>query len=209
MISFFLALVPFAYSLEKFAETNGIEICYETFGDPKDPPILLMMGGCCQGMIWPEEFCKGLENQGFFVTRYDHRDTGKSSCIDYDKKPYSHRDMAQDAIGLLDHLQIEKVNVVGLFMGGPIAEVMATEYSERVLSLTLIATNIDFRPHVRSLDGLPFKEGELPPSTDNYVAAMREILTKKSDDFEAKIFQRMEIWQLLNGDVFSLDPQHN
>ena len=136
---------------------SGIVIEYDTFGDPADPAILLIMGFGTQLLGWDAGFCRLLAAQGRFVIRYDNRDCGLStkhhdtpvnlmdliSAVtsgDVDRAlamaPYSLRDVASDGIGLLQGLGIERAHVVGSSMGGMIAQKMAIEFPERVLSLT-------------------------------------------------------------------------
>jgi pimeloyl-ACP methyl ester carboxylesterase len=134
------------------APCNGIEIEYETFGDPADPAILLVMGLGIQMLGWQEEFCQMLVDRGFFVIRYDNRDVGLSSKIEDAPVPdvfalmagnaasagYKLDDMADDAAGLLDALGIKAAHVVGVSMGGMIGQTLAIRHPERVLSLTSI-----------------------------------------------------------------------
>ena len=139
---------------EQFARLeSGIELCHETFGSPDDPAVLLIMGlGGPMGW-WDSEFCAGLADHGFFVIRYDNRDTGRSTKLRQHRvtradifkafagrarPPYTLADMAEDAIGLLDHLGIAAAHVAGVSMGGMIAQTLAIEHPDRVLSLTSI-----------------------------------------------------------------------
>lgn len=117
------------------AKANNIDIWYETFGNINDEPLLLIMGGCCQGILWPTEFCKQLAASGFYVIRYDHRDTGLSTYFDYEKHPYDIRDLTEDAIGLIDYLKIKKCHAVGLSMGGPISELLSIKYPSKLFLL--------------------------------------------------------------------------
>ena len=140
---------------EQFAKVNGdIELCFEEFGTRDRPTILLVMGLGTQMLAWDAEFCGMLVERGFHVVRFDNRDNGKSTKVAArppglkalvlrDKKAaaYSLSDMAQDAIGLLDHLEVERAHVVGASMGGMIAQTMAIEHPDRVLSLTSIMSN--------------------------------------------------------------------
>jgi pimeloyl-ACP methyl ester carboxylesterase len=137
------------------APANGIEIEYETFGDPEDPPLLLVMGLGAQ-MIWIHpDFCQDLVDRGFYVIRFDNRDVGLSTWItDHHidvlasitgllqgqdvEAPYSLLDMAADAWGLCDHLGLEQVNLFGVSMGGMIVQQMAIDRPERVASLTSV-----------------------------------------------------------------------
>jgi pimeloyl-ACP methyl ester carboxylesterase len=136
---------------EQTAQVNGIEIAYDTIGDPSNPPLLLVMGLSMQLIHWDLELCEQLAERGFWVIRFDNRDSGHSTQIDAPVPnlrramlgmrvgtPYLLRDMADDAFGLMDHLGVEAAHVVGASMGGMIAQTMAIEHPERVLSLTSI-----------------------------------------------------------------------
>jgi pimeloyl-ACP methyl ester carboxylesterase len=136
---------------EEIARVNGIEIAYERLGDPSGQPLLLVMGLGMQLIHWDLELCQMLVDRGFHVIRFDNRDVGHSTKIDAPvpdarramiglrvDAPYLLTDMAADAVGLLDHLGIEAAHVVGASMGGMIAQTIAIEHPERVLSLTSI-----------------------------------------------------------------------
>ncbi|WGY00361.1 alpha/beta fold hydrolase [Nocardioides sp. QY071] len=112
---------------------GDLTVCYETFGDPADPPLLLVMGLAVQLTSWEPEFCQAFADQGFFVIRYDHRDVGLSSPVPDEE--YSLSDLAGDAAGLLTALGIERAHLLGVSMGGMIAQLVAIEHPTRVLSL--------------------------------------------------------------------------
>ncbi|WP_432825529.1 alpha/beta fold hydrolase [Dactylosporangium sp. CA-092794] len=125
------------------ARANGIEICYETFGDPARPAMLLIMGLGVQLTAWEPEFCQAFADQGFYVIRYDNRDTGLSTRCEpgtsgTEDGAYTLYDMAADGIGLLATLGIARAHVVGASMGGMIAQAMAIRYPDQVLSLCSI-----------------------------------------------------------------------
>ena len=144
---------------EQFAQVGEIELCYETFGNPDDTPILLIMGLSTQMLGWSEDFCAELVSRGYFVIRYDNRDVGRSTHLNSVKPPtiggilrrrprpvaYTLDDMADDAAGLLDHLGIESAHVVGASMGGMIAQTVAARHPERVRSLASIMSNTGSR----------------------------------------------------------------
>jgi pimeloyl-ACP methyl ester carboxylesterase len=148
------AEVPEGASPEQFAELpGGVTICYQTFGDPSADPLLLVMGLGGPMTWWDPEFCSRLADRGFFVIRYDNRDTGRSSRVKgrvtramlvrsfmgrAGRPPYTLDDMAEDGFDLLDHLGIDAAHVVGISMGGMIVQTMAILRPERVLSLTSI-----------------------------------------------------------------------
>jgi pimeloyl-ACP methyl ester carboxylesterase len=120
---------------------NGAEICVETFGDPADPTILLIMGAAASMDWWPDGFCRRLAGGTRHVVRYDHRDTGQSTTYEPGSPGYSFSDLIRDAVGLLDELDVARAHLVGMSMGGGIAQHLAFEYPQRVASLTLIATS--------------------------------------------------------------------
>lgn len=188
-------------------QTNGIDCWYETFGEKENPALLLVMGGLCQGILWPTEFCEQLAAEGFYVIRYDHRDSGFSTCFDYQKHPYDLLDMAKDAIGLLDSLVIEKANICGLSMGGPIAELMAVLFPHRVQSLTLMATSCDLRPSSLAYDKEATQGLSLPRPTEKYLTWMHHFLQKEPQSESEKLEQRVECWSILNGSVVPFEEE--
>jgi len=121
---------------------QGIELYTETFGKDSDPAILLIAGAMAPGRFWTDVFCTLLADSHHFVIRYDHRDMGLSSAVDYTYHPYTLNDLAQDAIAILDAYHISKAHIIGHSMGGGIAQLMALEYPERVLSITLISSSV-------------------------------------------------------------------
>ena len=125
---------------ETMVPVGGIELCVETFGEPGDPALLLIAGAASSMDWWEDEFCRRLAAGGRFVIRYDHRDTGRSTSFPAGAPPYSAVDLANDALGVLDALGVYSAHLVGLSMGGELAQRIAVERPHRVLSLTLIAT---------------------------------------------------------------------
>ncbi|HEV2036067.1 MAG TPA: alpha/beta hydrolase [Candidatus Dormibacteraeota bacterium] len=132
-------------------KANGIEIEYDTFGDAKAAPLLLIMGLGAQMISWDEAFCAQLADRGFYVIRYDNRDSGLSTKMEAAGVPdllaafsgnptpaYELEDLAADAVGVLDALDIDAAHIVGASMGGFISQLIAINYPERVLSLTSI-----------------------------------------------------------------------
>jgi pimeloyl-ACP methyl ester carboxylesterase len=124
-------------SSSRVAHANGIDLCYETFGDPTDPALLLVMGTGVQMTEWEPDFVAAFVDRGFYVVRYDHRDVGLSTRLD-DSARYTLFDLADDAAGLLDALAIDRAHVLGASMGGMVAQCIAIRHPHRVLSLCSI-----------------------------------------------------------------------
>jgi pimeloyl-ACP methyl ester carboxylesterase len=138
-------------------EANGVELCTESFGDPANPPILLIMGIGASMLWWEEGFCQRLADEGRFVLRYDHRDTGRSVTYEHGRPGYTGSDLVADAAGVLDAYEIPAAHVVGVSAGGAFAQLLALDFPDRVRSLVLISTS-------RALPG----KRELPPPTDEF-----------------------------------------
>ncbi len=139
----------------KIVHANGVPLCAETFGDPADPAILLIMGAASSMLWWEEEFCERLAAGRRFVIRYDHRDTGQSVTYEPGAPAYTFADLVDDAVGLLDAFSLPRGHLVGMSMGGAIAQLAALDQPDRVASLTLISTS-------PAGPG----EGDLPPMSD-------------------------------------------
>lgn len=144
---------------ESFCDVGrGITLCYETFGEESDPPLLLVMGLATQMIGWPDEFCRELAGRGFYVVRFDNRDAGRSTHADGPPPSvtdlirrnkaaarYSLGDMADDAGGLLRELDLAPAHVVGASMGGMIAQTLAARHPESVRSLVSIMSTTGSR----------------------------------------------------------------
>jgi pimeloyl-ACP methyl ester carboxylesterase len=119
---------------------RDVEICSETFGKRDDPAVLLIMGAMASMLWWPDEFCRRLADAGRFVIRYDNRDTGRSTGYEPGTATYTGDDLAADAVSVLDEHGVERAHVVGMSVGGGIAQVVALAYPDRVASVTAIST---------------------------------------------------------------------
>ena len=126
---------------DRMIEANGVELCTEPFGDPGDPPVLLVMGVGGSMLWWEEGFCRLLAEGGRFVIRYDHRDTGRSVTYDAGRPEYTGADLVADAVGVLDAYGIAAAHVVGVSAGGAFAQLLALGFPDRVLSLVLTSTS--------------------------------------------------------------------
>ncbi len=191
-----------------FVPANGIQLCYETFGDPANPPMVLIMGLAAQMIIWDDEFCAQLAARGFWVVRFDNRDIGMSTRFPKARTPrfaemmlaqvtrikfrvpYTLRDMAADTIGLMDALGIRSAHVVGASMGGAIAQELAFLYPARVRSLTSIMA--------------PTGDPRLPGATPRALARLGK---KVPLDREGYVREYVATWRVLAGDHFPFNAE--
>ncbi len=180
-------------SEERFARVGELELCWEQFGRDVDPPMLMIMGLGAQMILWPDELCELLAAAGFRVIRFDNRDAGRSTILadaptgtvpralsgDIPEGAYSLSDMAADAVGLLDSLGIEAAHIVGSSLGGMIAQTLALEHPDRVLSLASISSTTG-NPQVggASQAGIEALTTVPPQDRDGYVAVLVEARRK-------------------------------
>jgi pimeloyl-ACP methyl ester carboxylesterase len=190
----------------QIAHANGIEICYEIFGEPGAEPMLLIMGLGAQMIHWDDEFCRQLAARGFRVIRFDNRDIGKSSKMTGGKRltplellklrflkipvtaPYRLYDMALDVIGLMDALDIKSAHLVGASMGGMIAQEIAIAFPQRLRSLTSIM----------STTGNP----KVPPPTREATAMLMAPPPTTKEEYFARFAQT---WKVLRAGSFPED----
>ncbi|MER7821543.1 alpha/beta fold hydrolase [Streptomyces sp. NPDC096097] len=159
---------------ERVIEVDGVELCTESFGDPADPPVLLVMGLGASMLWWEEDFCRMLAVGGRFVIRYDHRDTGRSVTYEPGRPGYTGADLVADAVRVLAAHGIPAAHVVGVSAGGALAQSLALDHAERVLSLVLISTS----PAVPDDGDLP---SDLPPPTEEFVRFASTARVDRSD----------------------------
>ncbi len=185
---------------------NGIELEYDTFGDPSQPPLILIMGLGAQMILWENAFCDELAASGFYVVRFDNRDIGLSTQLDDlgvpnvfvamqqamagkpVEAPYTLAEMADDTVGLMTALDIDRAHVAGASMGGMIAQTLAIRHPERLLSMTSIM----------STTGDP----TLPPATADAMAAL---LTPPPLDREGNVARTLAAWKVIGSPGFPFD----
>ena len=195
-----------AHQPPQIARANGIELCYEIFGDASAEPMLLIMGLGAQMVLWDDAFCAQLAARGFRVIRFDNRDIGQSSKLTGGKRlspmellklrflkipvaaPYKLRDMAEDTTGLMDVLGIKSAHLVGASMGGMIAQEIAISFPQRVRSLTSIM----------STTGNP----RIPPPTREAAALLMAPPPTTKDEYLARFAQT---WKMLRVGRFPED----
>ena len=195
-------------SSHAFVRANGIQLCYETFGDPANPPLVLIMGLATQMIVWDDDFCSLLAARGFWVVRFDNRDIGMSTHLPKARAPhlaelllaqttrikfrvpYTLRDMAADTVGLMDALRIRSAHVVGASMGGSIAQELAILYPARLRSMTSIMSSTG--------------DPKLPGPTPRALA----VLSKKVPlDREGYVREYVHTWPVLHGNHFPFDAE--
>jgi pimeloyl-ACP methyl ester carboxylesterase len=190
---------------EEFCDVGrGVTLCYETFGDPDDPPILMIMGLATQMIAWPDELCEGLAERGFYVVRFDNRDIGRSTHFDFSPpsikqmltrrlpdEQYTLSDMAVDTAGLLQKLDLAPAHVVGASMGGMIGQMLAAEHPELVRSLTSIMATTGTR-----WQGQPA------------LSVYRYLLRPPPRDREGYIQRSAEVFGLVGSTGFERDEQY-
>ncbi len=185
------------------ARNGGVTLQYDTFGVPSDPPLLLIMGLGAQLTAWEEPFCQLLAGGGYFVVRFDNRDTGLSSKTagdppdvaalfmraltgqDIGPVPYTLSDMAGDAVAVLDALGLHRAHVVGASMGGMIAQMVAIEHRDRLASLTSIM----------STTGAPGVGAATPE-------ALGALLAPRPTERTEAIETAVKTWRIISGQHF-------
>ncbi|MFK8020210.1 MAG: alpha/beta fold hydrolase [Pseudomonadales bacterium] len=187
---------------DQYIESNGLRICYDEFGDASKPCILLIMGLGAQMIAWRETFCQKLAGQGFRVIRFDNRDIGLSEKIEQAppgmmsligagllglqlNTPYDLNDMAKDAVGVLDALDVHAAHIVGASMGGMIAQIVAAKYSDRVLSLTSIMSTTGAK--------------HLPKASTKVNVLM---LKRRAKNEEQRLKNSMALWRVIGSPAY-------
>ncbi len=190
---------------ELLLTANYPELCIQTFGKKTDPSVILISGAAGQGILWLTSLCEKLAKEGYFVIRYDNRDTGKSSSYNFDTNPYDLKALAEDVISIMDQVNIDKTHIVGKSMGGYIAQMLSHYFEERILSLSLIMTTINSMSlrGARKISGLPGQN----PDVVHKIAQLYQI---PRTNIEERIKSLTEIWQLFNGEAcnFPYDEWH-
>ena len=173
---------------EGYVETNGVRLWYEDLGDPDGEAVVLVMGATASALSWPPELLDALTVAGHRVVRFDNRDIGLSTHVDYATDPYTLDDMAADTVGLLDALGIDRAHFVGASMGGMISQLMAIHFPDRVRSLGLLITS-------------PGPDDRLSPTNDDVVAIAGRPATT-----DAELEQRgVDLWRVLTGSRFPFE----
>ncbi|MFE9017851.1 alpha/beta fold hydrolase [Streptomyces sp. NPDC007808] len=190
---------------ERIVRTDGLQLWAEDFGDTGHPAALLVMGAQAQGVQWNDGIVRRLVEGGLRVIRYDHRDTGRSSRVDFAARPYTVADMASDALAVLDAFDVGRAHLVGASLGGVIAQRLAVTHPHRVVTLTSLSSQplgTDTASAVqRALAGAPPLPGELPPPRAELLAALACAFPEPEAGPEAYLAARLPLWRVLHGPV--------
>src|SRR3981189_855685 len=126
---------------EKLVEISDVELCVETFGNPVNPAVLLVDGAAASMLWWEAELCEQIARGDRFVIRYDTRDTGRSTSYPPGRRGYTFTDLAGDALGILDALNVERAHIICRSMSGGIGLIVGVDHPDRVASLTFVSTS--------------------------------------------------------------------
>jgi esterase len=170
--------------LSRYVQSQGLKLLCEAIGNPSNPSVLLICGAGAHAHFWTDPFCNTLVRKGYQVIRFDHRDSGLSSAVNFEKDPYTVADLAEDALAILDAFQIKKAHVVGHSMGGEIAQLLAISHPDRLLSFTSISVAT---------------VGEKTSPSKEIMKTLLE--NKPTQNFEESLEGFMHSWRLLNGDL--------
>ncbi len=179
--------------IEKIVKVNDVNIYTESIGNSKNPAILLMMGATASMIWWDDQFCKKLADRGYYIIRYDNRDTGKSTFYKSGTTPYTILDLADDAVAVLDSYKIGKAHLIGMSLGGMIAQVIAIRNPTLIKTMILVSSSV--------WDDLP----ELPPmekKLTDYYSILATLDWTNKNEVQKYIIGN---WRLMNGSKYSFD----
>lgn len=174
---------------KKIVMHDGLSLYTESFGDAKNQAVILISGAGAPARFWTDGFCKQLVDAGYFVIRFDHRDQGLSSGMDFAQHPYTVLDLADDVIAILDAYNINQAHMVGHSMGGMIAQLLAIHHPKRVKSMTSMSVGT---------------VGNIGTPPKKIMDVLME--NKPTTNFAESLPGFMRSWRVLNGD-FPIDEQ--
>jgi len=175
--------------ISRYVQNKNVRLFCEAIGEASDPAAILICGAGAHAHFWTDTFCETLVRAGYYVIRFDHRDCGLSSSVDFEKEPYTVLDLVSDVIAIIDAFKIQKAHVVGHSMGGTIAQLLSIFHPDRLLSFTSMS--------VGTL-------GENIAPSQEVMKALLE--NKPTENFERSLPGFMKVWKFLNGD-FPLDEK--
>jgi pimeloyl-ACP methyl ester carboxylesterase len=187
---------------ERYVTSGPLRLWTERTGDPGRPAVLMVMGSAAQGISCPDALVTRLVERGAQVIRFDHRDTGRSSVVDFDAHPYTIVDMAEDCLAVLDGYGLDRAHVAGASLGGIIAQWLGVHRPERVRCLTLMSTSLmGHSPGPaweRAQAGLPDDPDDLPPPAPTLLAHL-------AAGMPPGVETDVELFRVFNGPVRPFD----
>ncbi|MEU0003587.1 alpha/beta hydrolase [Streptomyces sp. NPDC006314] len=191
--------------MERFVDAApGVRLWVEDRGAADLPPLLMIMGAQASGLGWPDELVDRLATR-HRVIRYDHRDTGRSTWS-FDQQPYPLTELAQDAVTVLDRLGIERAHIVGMSLGGMLAQLLIADHADRVLSATLIGTSALSTVSYVHPDGTRTAPEDLPGVAPRLLDMWARPVVDRGPD--AELERRVEHWRALSGDQLPFDAEY-
>ena len=163
---------------------NSVRLWTEMIGNSTRPAVLLIAGAGAHAHFWSDFLCQEIASAGFCVIRFDHRDTGYSSAVDYVTHPYTIADLAQDVLAILDAFHMCQAHCVGHSMGGLIAQLLACRYPERILTVSSLSVNA---------------LGTKSTVSEDIMQKLME--NHPTDDFKESLAGFMRSWKILQGDI--------
>jgi len=191
------------------ANSQGLRLWTERFGDPAGPVVLLVMGTATQAIGWPDELVEVLVDGGRQIIRFDHRDTGQSDGVDFAAAPYTISDMARDALAVLDGHRVAGAHIAGASLGGRIGQLLAVHFPGRVRTLTAIMTSpMGYQAGPawsRALAGQPPEPGDLPAPSPEFLEHVAAMAGPPPATRQERITANVETWRILNGTALPFD----
>lgn len=193
---------------EHIIQADGVSLATQAFGNPTDPPVLLIMGAMASMLWWPEAFCQRLAEQGRYVIRYDSRDTGRSTTYPPGEPGYTFDDLADDTARVLDGYHLPAAHIVGFSAGGMTGQLAALKHPDRVITLTVICTSpFDSDLHKQSAGT---QEAEAATASDSEATVTSECAAEASPapdltDREQTVANLVESWRQVVGTAYPFD----
>jgi len=187
--------------VDRMIEGDGVRLRTEAFGDEGGEPLVLIMGATAPGVYWTGSFIQPFIDAGCFVVRYDNRDTGKSTCVDYQEHPYTLDNLARDAVAVMDAYGMRTAHVAGASMGGMIVQALMIEHADRLKTATIIMSS----PLSGGGDQPALASEDLPGPDDAWMEEMMTLAASPSTSREENIARKVEQYRMLAGSAGVFD----
>jgi len=186
---------------DRFVASGDLQLRTESFGDPSGTPLLLIMGASAPGCYWRDEFVDGFVKQGCYVIRYDNRDTGRSTCLDFAKQPYTLDDLAMDAVAVLDAYGLKSAHVAGASMGGMIVQTLMFRHRSRLRSATIIMSS----PFAGGGAQIQLGSADVPGPDAAWMQKFMAVALSPATTRDARIERKVNMYRLMAGTAQEFD----